>query len=145
MSDSFRPKFRLKRLDDSYYQGHNWVHWNMTIHNRATGWLSEVVHLKIREALLHTMFRYRAACPVYCVMPDHGHFLWGGLAAESNQLNAARFFRQEWNRILKQDSKQGYRCWAIFSGVVPRRHSTAYWRPGSALRQPSMRSKEEPV
>ncbi|MDF1751547.1 MAG: hypothetical protein P1U89_02110, partial [Verrucomicrobiales bacterium] len=67
----------LKRLDDSFYQGENWVHWNMTINHRAAGWLSDSLHLQLREAMLHTLVRYQLTCPVYCLMPDHGHLLWG--------------------------------------------------------------------
>ena len=103
-----KPNYKgLKRLNPFFYQGENWVHWNMTISNRATGWLSEVHHLRLREALLHTLVRYSLICPVYCLMPDHGHFLWGGLEKESDQLKAVSFFRQEWNRILGDDDGGG--------------------------------------
>ena len=90
----------LKRLPPEYYRGHAWVHWSMTIKGRRTGWLSELMHRALREAMLHSLARYGLLCPVYCFMPDHGHFLWGGLRAGSDQLRAAAFFRQEWNRLL---------------------------------------------
>lgn len=98
------PLKGLKRLDESYYRGENWVHWNMPIERRTTGWLSEILHVQLREAMLHTLFRYQIVCPVYCLMPDHGHFLWGGLSENTDQIKAARFFRQEWNRLLKDSS-----------------------------------------
>ncbi|MEO0414760.1 MAG: hypothetical protein AAF226_07390, partial [Verrucomicrobiota bacterium] len=91
----------LSRLDDSFYRGNAWVHWSMAIDQREVGWLMHLTHLQIREALLHTCVRYKLACPVYCLMPDHGHFLLGGLHPESDQLKAVKFFRQEWNRLLK--------------------------------------------
>jgi REP element-mobilizing transposase RayT len=72
----------------------------MTIHDRATGWLDATVHSRIRELLLHTTSRYQLHCPAYCLMPDHGHFLWMGLCAESDQLRACRFFRRHWNQLL---------------------------------------------
>jgi len=44
-------------------------------------------------------------------MPDHFHLLLLGLAPESDQRNAMRFFRRELNRILQPHwrlQKQGY-------------------------------------
>lgn len=90
----------MKRLGASFYRGEAWVRWSMTIEGRQTGWLDDLHHSRLREAMLHTLCRYRISCPVYCLMPDHGHFLWGGLSDESDQLNASKFFRQEWNRLL---------------------------------------------
>ena len=58
------------------------------------------MHQSVRELLLHTGARYRLHCPAYCLMPDHAHFLWMGIAASSDQLLASRFFRKHWNLLL---------------------------------------------
>ncbi len=94
-------KGRLKRLDSSFYTGKAYVHWTMCIHKRSTGWLNDQHHAQIREQLFHTLARYHLCCPVYCLMPDHAHFLWIGLNQRSNQLKATKHFRREWNRRLK--------------------------------------------
>ena len=39
-------------------------------------------------------------------MPDHLHLLWVGIAAQSDQLRAARFFRMQMNLVL---AKLGHR------------------------------------
>jgi putative transposase len=67
-----------------------------------SGWLDGDMHTLVRELLLHTMARYHLHCPSYCLMPDHGHFLWMGLWEGSDQLRASRFFRRHWNCALKQ-------------------------------------------
>ncbi|HQW27835.1 MAG TPA: hypothetical protein PK529_01550 [Verrucomicrobiales bacterium] len=91
---------RLRRLDRQFYQGRQWVHWIMTINQRQTGWLDERHHSEVRELLCHTMAREQLICPVYCLMPDHAHFLFGGLEGGSDQKSAVKFFRTQWNRIL---------------------------------------------
>jgi hypothetical protein len=101
MNDNDRHK-DLKRLAPHFYQGAAWVHWVMTIDKRRTGWLKGLMHGFIREALLHTLARYRLVCPVYCLMPDHAHFLWCGCASESDQRNASSFFRRIWNSDLRE-------------------------------------------
>jgi len=93
---------RLSRLDPQSYRGRQWVHWIMTINQRQTGWLGEIHHLRFREVLCHTMARENLICPAYCLMPDHGHFLFGGLGTGSDQKNAVKILRREWNRILKE-------------------------------------------
>ena len=93
---------RLKRLPPENYRGAAWVHWSMALENRKTGWLTETMHSRIRESLLHTLHRYHLICPVYCLMPDHGHFLLGGLKSTSDQRKAIRFFRKEWNLQLEK-------------------------------------------
>jgi REP element-mobilizing transposase RayT len=90
----------LPRLSPAAYQGQAWVHWTMTLHDRAKGWLDDEMHGAIRELLLHTMARYHLHCAAYCLMPDHAHFLWMGLWEGSDQLKAARFFRRHWNAEL---------------------------------------------
>ena len=91
----------LRRLPDEFYRGTSAVHWSMTLQDRSTGWLSDLHHSRLRESLLHTLTRYRLLCPVYCLMPDHAHFLWLGLSAESDSLRAASFFRRAWNDLLR--------------------------------------------
>ena len=91
----------LKRLQPAAYHGLAYVHWNMTIEGRRIGWLTDQAHLKFRELQLHTLARYELACPAYCLMPDHLHLFWIGLADTSDQLRAVQFFRQRYNAILK--------------------------------------------
>lgn len=74
----------------------------MSIDGRKTGWLDDLMHSRVREALVHTLARYRLICPTYCLMPDHGHFVIGGLSPNSDQRKAIRFFRKEWNRQLSR-------------------------------------------
>ena len=76
---------RLRRLEPEAYRGDAWVHWVMTIEGRKSGWLSELSHSRIREALVHILARYRLICPIYCLMPDHMHFLFGGLAKDTER------------------------------------------------------------
>jgi hypothetical protein len=97
---------RLRRLDRSFYRGHCYVHWTISMQNRATGWLDEAHHLGVRHLLLHTLSRYFLCCPVYCLMPDHGHFLFVGLEARADQLAALSWFRREWNRLLRPVKQQ---------------------------------------
>jgi putative transposase len=102
----------LRRLDSMYYQGDAIVHWSLTIRNRATGWLSELFHLRFRELLTHSCFRYEIACPIYCLMPDHFHMLWIGLSDSSDQLLAMKHFRKTTNDSLEKNGfelqDQGY-------------------------------------
>lgn len=103
-------KGRLKHLDNSFYTGKSYVHWTMCVHGRATGWLNNQHHEQLRELLFHTLARYHLCCPVDCIMPDHAHFLWIGLNERTNQLNAAKQFRREWNQLLapQQLDRQAY-------------------------------------
>lgn len=100
-----QPASELRRLPPESYRGLASVHWTMTIHDRATGWLGELHHSRLREALLHTGSRYRLLCPVYCLMPDHGHFVWMSVASFSDQLRAVAFFRRCWNEILRGETR----------------------------------------
>ena len=97
---SGKPPSYLKRLSPEHYQGLAWVHWVMTMEGRATGWLNDTMHGAMRELLIHTCARYDLAGPAYCLMPDHGHFLWMGLSDHSDQLPAMKFFRTQLNRTL---------------------------------------------
>ncbi len=72
----------------------------MALDRRATGWLKPGFHPLFRELLLHTMARHHLLCPIYCLMPDHLHLLWMGVAEEADQRKAARFFRQQVNDLL---------------------------------------------
>ena len=90
----------LRRLPPENYRGNAYVHWTMTIEKRATGWLIPIVYYKFREILTHAMFRHALACPIYCCMPDHFHFMWIGLSEQSDQLLAAKYFRKHFNAVL---------------------------------------------
>ena len=95
------PHVYLRRLVAAHYRGTAAVHWSMTIDGRRTGWLDTAHHAAVRELLLHTLARYRLACPAYCLMPDHGHFLWLGTSPLADQRKAAAFFRRHWNLLLR--------------------------------------------
>ncbi len=102
----------LKRLNAGRYTMFAQVHWIMTIDKRHRGWLDDLIHSQVREALLHTCHRYQLLCPVYCLMPDHAHFLWCGISKKSDQLKASQFFRRCWNEALQPKNsklqKQAY-------------------------------------
>ena len=72
----------------------------MTMEGRASGWLTELHHAKIRELLCHALARHGLVCPGYCLMPDHAHFLWLGWSEPSDQKRAAALFREGWNAEL---------------------------------------------
>lgn len=103
---------RLPRLPAEWYRGHAWVHWSMTLDRRATGWLDALHHARLRELLVHALGRHGVVCPVYCVMPDHAHFLWAGTGGGSDQREAARALRTAWNAELRKGGRslqrQGY-------------------------------------
>ena len=73
----------------------------MNISQKATGWLDASHHSAVKDILFHALARENLCCPAYCLMPDHGHFLFLGLDCESDQRAAVRWLRREWNRILK--------------------------------------------
>jgi len=109
------PRMRhdyLRRLEPAYYRGRAMVHWSLTVARRQTGWLDARAHANWREALLHTLARYRLGVPVYCLMPDHAHVLLVGLATESDQRLALSFLRRHTGRMFETMSgawqKQGY-------------------------------------
>ena len=72
----------------------------MTLEQRATGWLDTTLHSAMREVLLHTCHRYEQACPAYCLMPDHAHFLFVGLIGTADQRLAVAWLRRQWNALL---------------------------------------------
>ena len=96
----------LPRLRPEFYRGFAMVHWTMTTQNRATGWLDDRFHLQWREMLLHTATRYRMLCPTYCLMPDHAHILWAGIAETADQRAAMRFFRTHTGSVLSTHTWQ---------------------------------------
>lgn len=93
-------RMRLPRLEAGLYRGRVAVHWTMTIHERKTGWLDAAFFAKFRELLLHSCFASRSVCPLYCLMPDHSHFLILGYSEESDSREWARNLRKNWNRLL---------------------------------------------
>ncbi len=91
---------RLPRLPDAFYRGPAIIHWTLPTFDRATGWLDERRHLLFRETLLHAAARELLLCPIYCLMPDHIHLIWLGLASESDQRNAMAFMRTHLEKHL---------------------------------------------
>jgi putative transposase len=92
----------LKRLPRAFYEGSaSYIHWTMTREKRQTGWLDSLSHARIREFLLHSLIRYELVCPIYILMPDHGHFLLMGYSETSCQKPAIAQFRRQWNQMLK--------------------------------------------
>jgi putative transposase len=87
------PPGRLPRLPREYYQGDAFVHWTLSLHDRATGWLTEKSHARFRELLLHAAAREGLLCPAYCLMPDHLHLVWMGLRLDTDQMNGMAFLR----------------------------------------------------
>jgi putative transposase len=87
-------------LERKCYQGLAFVHWNLTFEDQATGWRTERFHLQFRELLLHTAAREDLFCPVYCLMPDHIHFVWMGLCADTDQLNGMSFLRTQLKPLI---------------------------------------------
>jgi len=94
--------FNLPRMERESYRGQSYVHWNLVIEGRRTGWLTPVFYYRFRELLTHTAFRYSLTCPIFCLMPDHLHLLWIGIDAKTDQLNAMKFFRTEVGESLKR-------------------------------------------
>ncbi|OGV45537.1 MAG: hypothetical protein A2X46_09130 [Lentisphaerae bacterium GWF2_57_35] len=86
------------------------MHWTMAMNDRTTGWLTPALHAQVREFMLHAFVRYDLVCPTYCLMPDHLHLLWLGVAPKSNQRLAAAFFRKQVNELLQPHKlqKQAY-------------------------------------
>ena len=96
----------LTRLERSHYQGFAAVHWTMRVEPSKPGWLSDQFHSDFREVLLHACVRERLVCPIYCLMPDHLHLMFLGLAIASDQLNAVKFLRLHLNRLLAGEPLQ---------------------------------------
>lgn len=84
----------LPRLAPEHYRGRAFVHWTLTIEDRATGWLTPAFHHAWQLTLLHACARYGLACPCYVLMPDHAHLLLIGLRDDSDQRTAIEFLRK---------------------------------------------------
>jgi putative transposase len=93
-------KDHLPRLAAEWHRGFTFVHWTLTIEDRATGWLDETFHARWQFILLHACARYQLAAPAYVLMPDHIHLLWVGLAEESDQRLAIAFLRKQLSPVL---------------------------------------------
>jgi len=91
--DPLNRAFYLPRLPREHYQGDAVVFWTLTMFDKATGWLTPSVQSRFRELLLHAAAREGLACPIYCLMPDHIHFVWMGLRLDTDQLNGIAFLR----------------------------------------------------
>ncbi len=98
--DARLHKGRLCRLDPLAYTGRACVHWTMSLEKRASGWLDDLMHARLREILLHVCARYSLVCPAYCLMPDHAHFLVMGIGADADQRPALRMLRRQWTSLL---------------------------------------------
>jgi len=99
-------KGNLPRLSPEFYRGHAFVHWTLTIEDRATGWLDNTFHARWQLVLLHACSRYQLMAPAYVLMPDHIHLLWAGLAEGSDQCLAMEFLRKHLRRELGPASWQ---------------------------------------
>lgn len=103
-----RPeRHHLPRLAPELYRGFAVVQWTITLEHRATGWLDDGFHLRLREWLLHAAARESLFCPVYVVMPDHLHLIWMGLRVGSDQRNAMKFLRKHLAVELARRSANG--------------------------------------
>jgi putative transposase len=101
----------LPRLQPEFYLGTACVHWTMNVQGRATGWLSRYFHLSLREVLVHACVRSRCVIPVYCIMPDHAHFLILGAHPDADSRSCVRLLRAGWNSLLPEKvalQKQAY-------------------------------------
>jgi REP element-mobilizing transposase RayT len=126
--DPLNRAFFLPRLPAQAYQGKAIVHWTLTIQDKQTGWLTNEVHLRLCEVLLHTLSRGHLICPSYVLMPDHMHFIWMGCDDACDQRTSMAFFRthaesllaparfqhQPHDRVLRANEKRG----EAFEGVV---------------------------
>ena len=91
----------LRRLPSENYCGQAYVHWSLTISERATGWLKPITLYKFRELLTHSTFRYGFCCPIFCLVSDHLHMMWVGILDEADQLRAMRHFQKSMNPVLQ--------------------------------------------
>ena len=92
-------KGHLPRLAPEYYRGHAFVHWTLTINQRATGWLTPAFNHAWQLTLLHACARYNLACPAYVLMPDHAHLIWLGLTERDSDQRVAIEFLQKHLRL----------------------------------------------
>ena len=99
--DPLNRTFYLPRLPREYYQGDAVVHWTQAISHRQLGWLTPDRHGQFRELMFHTAARESLLCPIYCLMPDHIHLVWMGLARQTDQINGMTFLRTHLEPALK--------------------------------------------
>jgi len=118
--DPLNRAFYLPRLPREHYQADAVVFWTLTVYDRAKGWLTPSFHQQFRELMFHTAAREGLLCPVYCLMPDHLHFVWMGLRLDSDQLNGMAFLRtylepalspaklqpQSQDRVLREEQRK---------------------------------------
>jgi hypothetical protein len=127
-----RLKGHLPRLAPEFYRGRAFVHWTLTIEDRATGWLTETFHRDWYLCLLHTSTRFHLACPAYVLMPDHMHLVWLGLRDDSDQLLAIEFFRHHLGPELSPAGWQRQAHDHVLNDQKPRQHREVHLRkPGS--------------
>ncbi len=93
-ADSVVSQGHLPRLAPEYYRGRTFVHWTLTIEDRATGWLSPTFHHGWQLGLLHACARFGLLCPAYVLMPDHIHCILLGRGDRSDQRLAIAFLRR---------------------------------------------------
>ena len=109
----------LKRLPPEYYRGRAYVHWSMTIAKRQTGWLTDMSHLRFREILTHTVFRYvqcTAACPTISIFSGWAFSMVriSGRRASTCGRGSTPFWRnpgfrlqqQPYDHVLSEDERQ---------------------------------------
>ena len=82
------------------YQGDAVVHWTLFIAHRRQGWLNDSFHAQFRELMLHAAAREGLVCPVYCLVPDHLHFIWMGLRPDCDQRNGMTFLRAQLKPLI---------------------------------------------
>lgn len=88
-------KGHLPRLAPEYYRGRAFVHWTLTVENRASGWLTPDFYHEWQRILLHACARYALVSPAFVLMPDHVHLLWLGVEDhDSDQRVAIEFLRK---------------------------------------------------
>ena len=85
---------QLPRMAKTRYTGPRNIFWTYTVAERSVGWLTPQFHSHFREVLFHTAHRHCLFIPVYCLMPDHLHWIGCGLSEGSDQKQASRFLRR---------------------------------------------------
>jgi REP element-mobilizing transposase RayT len=88
-------------LPAAYYEGDAVIHWVFPVADRRTGWLDTRFHLVFRELMLHAATRQALVCPIYCLMPDHLHFVWAGLDPATRQRAGVAFLRTHLEPALR--------------------------------------------
>jgi len=125
----FVPKRNLPRLERHHHQSHAVIFWTLTLEERARGWLKPGFHHAFRELMLHAAVRYDVGCPTYCLMPDHLHLLWMGMRRASDQLNAMKFLRTNWNPLWEMARNGSIKRMTMFCA---RRNGSGTFLPGPA-------------